>query len=107
MQFYFFCVIGAALTTVAVSFTGLLGVSPRYPTVGASGAIFGLLLAFGMLHGESEIMLFPLPFMIKAKYFVIGMIFIGVSDALSRRISRASPSPTWRTWADCCSATSG
>ena len=28
MQFYFFCVVGAALTTVAVSFTGILGVSP-------------------------------------------------------------------------------
>src|ERR1035437_2563274 len=29
LQFYFFCVIGAALVTVAASFTGLLGVSPR------------------------------------------------------------------------------
>src|ERR1022692_1210073 len=71
MQFYFFCVIGAALVTVAVSFTGFLGVSPRTLTVGASGGIYGLLLAFGILHGESQVMLFPLPFLIKAKYFVM------------------------------------
>ena len=83
MQFYFFCVIGAALITVAISFTGILGVSPRTLTVGASGGIYGLLLAFGMLHGNSEIMLFPLPFLIKAKYFVIGIIFLALYGALS------------------------
>jgi membrane associated rhomboid family serine protease len=83
MQFYFFCAIGAALTTVAVSFTGLLGASPVVPTVGASGAIFGLLLAFGILHSEAEIMLFPIPFMIKAKYFIMGLIFIEVYLTLS------------------------
>ena len=83
MQFYFFCAVGAALTTVAISFTGLLGASPVVPTVGASGAIFGLLLAFGILHAESEIMLFPIPFMIKAKYFIIGLIFIEVCLMLS------------------------
>src|SRR5271157_3631379 len=83
MQFYFFCVIGAALVTVLVSFTGILGVSPRTLTVGASGGIYGLLLAFGMLHGDSEVMLFPLPFLIKAKYFVIGIIGLALYGALS------------------------
>jgi membrane associated rhomboid family serine protease len=83
MQFYFFCAVGAALTTVVIAFTGLLGASPRVPTVGASGAIFGLLLAFGILHADSEIMLFPIPFMIKAKYFIIGLIFIEVYLTLS------------------------
>lgn len=83
MQFYFFCVIGAALLTVAVSFTGLLGVSPYTATVGASGGIYGLLLAFGILHGESQVMLFPLPFLIKAKYFVIGIIALALYGALS------------------------
>src|SRR5580692_2704733 len=82
MQFYFFCAVGAALTTVVVSFTGLLGANPLVPTVGASGAIFGLLLAFGILYAESEIMLFPIPFMIKAKYFIIGLIFIEVALTL-------------------------
>ncbi len=83
MQFYFFCVIGAALTTVAVSFTGILGVSPHTLTVGASGGIYGILVAFGILHGESEIMLFPIPFLIKAKYFVIGLIALAIYGALS------------------------
>ena len=83
LQFYFFCVIGAALVTVAVSFTGLLGVSPRTLTVGASGGIYGLLLAFGILHGESQVMLFPLPFLIKAKYFVMGIIALAMYGALS------------------------
>jgi membrane associated rhomboid family serine protease len=83
LQFYFFCVVGAALVTVAVSFTGVLGVSPLTLTVGASGGIYGLLLAFGMLHGNSEVMLFPLLFLIKAKYFVIGIIFLALYGALS------------------------
>jgi membrane associated rhomboid family serine protease len=83
MQFYFFCAVGAALITIVVSFTGVLGPSPVVPTVGASGAIFGLLLAFGILHAESEIMLFPIPFLIKAKYFVIGLIFIEIFLTLS------------------------
>jgi membrane associated rhomboid family serine protease len=83
MQFYFFCVIGAAVTTVIVSFTGVLGVSPHTLTVGASGGIYGILVAFGILHGDSEIMLFPIPFLIKAKYFVIGLIALAVYGALS------------------------
>lgn len=40
-------------------------------TVGASGAVYGILLAFGMLFPNSEMFIFPLPFPIKAKYFVI------------------------------------
>ena len=83
MQFYFFCVIGAAITTSVVAFTGLLGASPLVPTVGASGGIYGLLVAFGILHGDSEIMLFPIPFRIKARYFVIGLIFLALYGALS------------------------
>ncbi len=39
--------------------------------VGASGAIFGVLVAFGMLYPNVELMVFPFPFMIRAKYFVI------------------------------------
>jgi len=83
LQFYFFCVIGAAICTALVSFTGLLGASPLIPTVGASGGIYGILVAFGILHGDSEIMLFPIPFLIKARYFVIGLMLLALYGALS------------------------
>lgn len=82
LEFYFFCTVAAALTTVAVSYTRLLGMSPLQPTIGASGGIYGLLVAFGMVYGESEIMMFPLPFQIKAKYFVWGIIFLTLVSAI-------------------------
>jgi membrane associated rhomboid family serine protease len=41
------------------------------PTVGASGAIFGVLLAFGMLFPNTQLMLLFPPIPIKAKYFVL------------------------------------
>jgi membrane associated rhomboid family serine protease len=46
------------------------------PTVGASGAIFGILLAFGMLFPNTQLMLIIPPIPIKAKYFV--MIYGGI-----------------------------
>lgn len=82
LEFYFFCTVAAAVTTVAVSYTHLLGMSPLQPTIGASGGIYGLLVAFGMVYGESEIMMFPLPFQIKAKYFVWGIIFLTLVSAI-------------------------
>jgi len=83
LEFYFFCVIGAALTTIAVSYAGVLGLNPAVPTVGSSGGIYGILLAFGIIYADREIMLFPLPFTIKAKYFVIGLVFIAVYLSIS------------------------
>jgi membrane associated rhomboid family serine protease len=83
VEFYFFCVIGAALVSVIFGATGFLGLSPITATVGSSGGIYGILLAFGILYAYREIMLFPLPFLIKAKYFVIGLIFIALYGTLS------------------------
>lgn len=40
------------------------------PAVGASGAIYGVLVAFAFLHSEAKLMLIFLPIPIKAKYFV-------------------------------------
>ncbi len=82
LEFYFFCTVAAALTTVVVSYTHILGLSPETPTIGASGGIYGLLVAFGVLYGESEIMMFPLPFMIKAKYFIWGIVFLTLIGAI-------------------------
>ncbi len=49
-----------------------LNVVINTPTVGASGAVFGLLLAFGMLFPNARLMLLFPPIPIRAKYFVIG-----------------------------------
>ena len=52
-------------------------------TVGASGAIYAILLGFGMLFPNERMFIFPVPFPIKAKFFVIGYavieLFLGVS----------------------------
>lgn len=45
-------------------------------TVGASGAVYGILLAFGMLFPNEQMFIFPLPVPIKAKYFVVGYAVI-------------------------------
>ena len=78
LEFYFFCVVGAALVSMGISYTPLPGASPGTPTIGASGGIYGLLIAFGMLYGDREIFLFPFPFSIKAKYLVAIIIFVVV-----------------------------
>jgi membrane associated rhomboid family serine protease len=46
------------------------------PTLGASGAVFGCLAAFGYLFPNSELMMFPIPIPIKAKWFVTGYIVL-------------------------------
>jgi membrane associated rhomboid family serine protease len=75
-------VVGAAITTIGISFAHLLG-SPLTRTLGASGGVFAILMAFGMLFGENEIMMIPFPFMIKAKYFVGILIVVTLAFAMS------------------------
>ncbi|MCD7711033.1 MAG: rhomboid family intramembrane serine protease [Porphyromonadaceae bacterium] len=54
-------------------------------TIGASGAVFGILLAFGMLFPNAELFLLFIPIPIKAKYFVIGYglieLFLGIQSS--------------------------
>jgi len=53
-------------------------------TIGASGSVFGLLLAFGWLFPEAKLMIFPLPIPIKARIFVliygVAELFLGVAQ---------------------------
>jgi membrane associated rhomboid family serine protease len=67
LQYYFVAVIVAALTQLVVS--GVASGTP-YPTVGASGGVFGLLLAFGMLYPRRMIMLIFPPVPMPAWLFV-------------------------------------
>ncbi len=53
------------------------------PIVGASGAVFGLLLAFGMLFPDVELYVMFIPVPIKAKYFVIGYGALELINGLS------------------------
>jgi membrane associated rhomboid family serine protease len=87
LKYYLICGIGAGLLYLAVLFfavnyfglpLGFLGV----PTIGASGAVFGLLLAYGVIFGERVIyfmMLFPM----KAKYFIMLLAAVEVFTLLT------------------------
>ncbi len=67
--YYMICGIGAALLQMGIaSLTGEI----YFRLVGASGAVMGLLLAFGVMHPNNMIYIMPLPFPIKAKWFVVG-----------------------------------
>jgi membrane associated rhomboid family serine protease len=67
-SFYLASVVTAALTHLVV--TGLMG-SPPVPMVGASGGIYGLLLAFGMYFPHRRVMLLFPPIPMRARTFVI------------------------------------
>jgi membrane associated rhomboid family serine protease len=78
--YYFVCAIVAAIAQLLVVQYFTHGF---YPTLGASGAIFGLLLAFGMLYPHEKVMLMFLPIPMPAWLFVIGYatieLFLGVT----------------------------
>lgn len=81
--YYFTCVIGAGLIQLIVASSALEAGGRPYPTIGASGGTFGILLAFGMLFPYRRVaLLFP-PVILEARYFVIifgGLeLFLGAS----------------------------
>lgn len=70
LLFYMVCIVGAGITQLVVlMFTGG---GPPQPTVGASGAVFGILLAFGMMFPNARVMLLIPPIPMKAKWMVLG-----------------------------------
>lgn len=66
LKYYFLCGVGAGLCDIALN--AYLG-NWNTSTLGASGAVFGLLLAFGLLYPNAPIIFFIFP--IKAKYLVM------------------------------------
>ena len=84
LKFYFVCGIGAALTTVVLSFVpvAIFGSLYNTLTIGASGAIFGILLAYALYFPHRPILvmfIFPVP----AKYFVMIMGAISLLMSIS------------------------
>jgi membrane associated rhomboid family serine protease len=79
--YYFVCVIGAGIIQMLVTW------GQPVPTVGASGGVFGILLAFGLMFPDQYIMLLFPPIPVKAKYLVIGYgvieLFAGVAATSS------------------------
>ena len=82
LELFSFGVLGAALTTILLSYTHALG-SPLTTTVGASGGVYAILIAYGIIFGENEIMMIPFPFLIKAKYFVAILIVVTAAYTIS------------------------
>jgi membrane associated rhomboid family serine protease len=83
-RYYAVTGIGAGLTTVAVALLPYPFALPMYAsnTVGASGAIFGLLLAYGLTFPDRPIYMYFL-FQIPAKYFVIIVGAVALYSSLS------------------------
>jgi membrane associated rhomboid family serine protease len=81
LTYYIVCVVGAGIVQLIVaSVQGGL-----YPTLGASGGVFGILLAYGMTYPDRTVMLMFPPIPMKAKYFVLlyGLLelYLGVSGS--------------------------
>jgi membrane associated rhomboid family serine protease len=71
LTYYLVCLVGAGLCQLAVGYWTMTQGGEAYPTVGASGGIFGLLLAYGMLFPNQRVMLLIPPVPMKARTLVI------------------------------------
>jgi membrane associated rhomboid family serine protease len=84
--YYLFCGIGAAVIYCLGIWGYVLATSApqvlRIPVIGASGAIFGLMLAHGILFGERIVYFFML-FPMKTKYFVMIMGFVQIASMMT------------------------
>lgn len=74
LHFYFVCGIGAGIMCVIAD---VLTGGPNIPTIGASGAIFGVMLAVAILYPNEEVWVFLL-FPIKMKWVVAGLAAINL-----------------------------
>nr|WP_320037204.1 rhomboid family intramembrane serine protease [uncultured Bacteroides sp.] len=86
VQYIQYAVQLSAYTKVEVS-EGIIVPMAQYlnlmNTVGASGAVYAILLAFGMLFPNERMFIIPIPFPIKAKYFVAGYAIIELMEGIA------------------------
>ena len=70
---------------------GIIQAYANAPTIGASGAVFGILLAFGMLFPNTELYLMFIPIPSKAKYFVLlygaAELFFGLQNSVGDNVA--------------------
>ena len=71
LTYYLVSVVGAGLCQLAVGSWAVSNGADPYPTIGASGGVFGLLLAYGMLFPNQRVMLLFPPIPMKARTLVI------------------------------------
>ena len=71
LTYFLVCIVGAAVCQLAVGAWTMAQGGDAYPTVGASGGVFGLLLAYGMLFPHQRVMLLIPPIPMKARTLVI------------------------------------
>jgi membrane associated rhomboid family serine protease len=81
-ELYFTSAIGGAAVASAISFTHVLRLSPESVANGAWAGLFGVMVGLAMRMGDTEFLLFPLPFSIRAKYLVTIYILIAVAVLL-------------------------
>ena len=81
-ELYFTSAIGGAVVASAISFTHVLRLSPESVANGAWAGLFGVMVGLAMRMGDTEFLLFPLPFSIRAKYLVTIYILIAVAVLL-------------------------
>jgi len=84
LVYYMGCIFAAALTQLTVlSFVG----GEAYPTVGASGGVFGLLLAYGLFFPHHKVMLLvppiPMPAWLFVSLYGLLEIYLGVTGTQS------------------------
>ncbi len=79
-ELYFLSVIGAGLAAVVL---GLFFSSVGLGFTGCYGALFGFVIAFGVLYGDMEFMMIPFPFMIKAKYMAVVSLIVALAMLFS------------------------
>ena len=90
LKYYAITGIGAGLTVLAVGLVlGSGSETYRFPTIGASGALYGLLVAFAYYYPDRPLLMFFL-FPIPAKYFVMIVGAMAFLSAPQSRVSEAA-----------------
>lgn len=74
--FYFVCVIGGGVLQMLATYGGYT------MTLGASGGVLGIVMAFGMIFPDQELYLMFIPIPIKAKWFAAGWVVLSILGSL-------------------------